>query len=113
METINRVWNYLKKPKVYKKIIFIAGMTVSVVASRYLIIKYLKYTKSHVKVSTFLTALAGGSVKEIVDYGDMITYRLADGSWAKTNVSQIPKSELISTATSKGIEYAYETSNVN
>ena len=72
MEYLSKAWNFIKKPVVYSSI-----LAASSIAAIYF---YTKALPPRVKLSSFLSELHSGKIREIVDFGDSLTFKSSKGS---------------------------------
>ena len=101
MGLLQKIWNFLKKPIVYRSAIIAACI--------YLLSKS-QNDAYEVKVSSFLSALKEGHVSEILDYGEHLQFRLKDGTWAYTDASVLNKTDILNLAVEKGADFTKEYS---
>jgi len=65
-----------------------------------------------VSLTAFLASLNTGTVKEVIDYGDTISFKSSDGKWFSTNTATIPKADLISATTRNSVEYTSKSPSI-
>jgi len=101
MEKIKKVWEFLKRPFVRKGILVLSAG----ILGFYLVRSKFKT----VAMTSFIAALDSNKVQEIVDYGDIVSFKLNNGTWSRTNAALIDKNYIVSQARSLGVEYSANT----
>lgn len=102
MEYIEKIVNFFKRPTVIYSSLAVASSFAAAVV-------LIKSQPQPVKLSSFLSELSSGNVKEVVDFGNTISYKSTSGTWFQTNVEFFNKSELLMLASKGMLEYSSRT----
>ena len=102
MDYIEKLVTFFKKPSVlYTGLAAVTSMATAV----YLI----KSQPPLVKLTDFLSDLNSGKVKEVVDFGSTISFKSSAGTWSRTNVEFIDKSNFLEMMSKSMVDYSSRT----
>jgi ATP-dependent metalloprotease FtsH len=102
MDLLRKLWNKLRRPRVYVPIAL--GVATGV------LFRYVRSIPVEVKLSAFIAALNASRVSEVIDYGDRLHFRTPGEPWARINVEMLDKSQIMSKTLEQGGDYSIRSS---
>jgi ATP-dependent metalloprotease FtsH len=103
MDLLRKLWNKLRRPRVYVPIAL--GVATGV------LFRYVRSIPVEVKLSAFIAALNASRVSEVIDYGDRLHFRTSGEPWARINVEMLDKTQIMSKTLEQGGDYSIRSSS--